>query len=146
MEKILIGLILIALNVGMYLVFVLSERLNISRNFTLSFFLFFLIVAIVSWTSKELYFELMQSSIFLLVAHLLVLLSFKFLLPMVFHDLSYQEILKGFFNYILLSVATLATTVWQIFLLFEGVQFIFLLADILVWMPLPIHLEFYHRS
>lgn len=121
MDKILAGLVLITLNMGLYLIFVLRDRLKISRNFILSFYLFFLIVAIASWINKGLNLELVQSSIYLLIAHLLVLLFFKFLLPMVFRNLSYQEILKGFFNYILLSVATLATTVWQIFLLFEGV-------------------------
>ena len=119
MDKIIIGLVLIALNVGLYLIFVLKERLNISRNPILLFYLFFLIVAIVSWISKGSYLELVQSSIYLLVAHLVVWLSFKFLFPMVFHNLTYQEILKGFFNYILLSIATLATTVWQIFFLFN---------------------------
>jgi hypothetical protein len=119
-EQILFGLVLIALNVGLYLIFVLSERLNITRNPILLFYLSFLIVGIVSWISKGSYLELVQSSIYLLLAHLLVWLSFKFLFPMVFHNLTYQEILKGFFNYILLPIATLATTVWQIFFLLDA--------------------------
>jgi hypothetical protein len=119
-EKILISLVLIALNVGLYLTFVLSERLSISRNIILLFYLFFLIVATVSWISKGSYLELVQSSIYLLGMHLLALLSFKFFFPMVtFHNPTYQELLKVFFNYILLPIATLATTVWQVFFLFD---------------------------
>jgi hypothetical protein len=120
-EKILIGLVLIALNVGLYLTFVLRERLNIPRNSILLFYLFFLIAVTVSWISKGLYLELAQSSIYLLGMHLLALLSFKFFFPMVtFHNPTYQEILKGFFNYILLPMVTVAAIVGQIFFLLEA--------------------------
>ncbi|MFN7436147.1 MAG: hypothetical protein ACK5SJ_06865 [Bacteroidota bacterium] len=115
------GLVLIALNVGLYLTFVLRERLNIPRNPILLFYLFFLIVATVSWISKGPYLELVQLSIYLLGMHLLALLSFKFFFPMVvFHNPTHQEMLKGLFNYILLPIATLGTIVGQIIFLLNA--------------------------
>jgi len=120
MEKILVTLVLVIINVGLYISFALSDRLNIPRKALLIFYLFFLIVAIVSWVYKGLHPDLIMSSIYLLIAHLLVYMFFKSLVPLVFaHNNLYQGMLMNFFNYFLMVVATLAVTIWQVLFLYD---------------------------
>jgi hypothetical protein len=120
MEKLIIGTALIFLNVGLYLIFVLRRQLNLSVTSIRLFYLLFALVLTVSWINNGASFELLRSSIYLLLAHLIVMLSFKFLVPAFFQNHTAQKILNGFFNYVLLSVATLATTVWQVFSLLSA--------------------------
>jgi hypothetical protein len=120
MARILVALVLVALNTGLYLNFVLSERLSLSRNMKLFFYLVFLIVSIAAWVSKDSTISVAQSSTYLLVAYLLVLISFRFLIPAIFDQYpTYQAWSKSLFNYFLLPIATLLVTVGQMLRLFD---------------------------
>lgn len=71
METILISLVYILLNVGLYLIFVVDDRLRINRPIKIIFFIFFLIFSVLWVASDNPDFQLIRVSISLLGLYLL---------------------------------------------------------------------------
>jgi hypothetical protein len=78
MEKILIGLLFVGLNTGTYTMFVLDERLNVSKRLKKIFFSFFAVASIFCFASGSQDLRQVGPSIFLLLVCLIGLSMYKF--------------------------------------------------------------------
>lgn len=122
MEKIVISLVLIALNVGLYLIFLFKDQLNIPKKVGIGFFAFFLIVSIIWATSKNPNFSRVPNPIFLLGIYLLGFLVIRFFFNLRFFkekNITVHKLIKQFFKFILLPTYTLFVTTGQLLLLYN---------------------------
>ena len=119
MGEICICLVVIVFNVGISASFIFKDRLRRTHFVYITLSLFFLILALASLIYGDPYLYLLISSLFLLVAHLMIFFFFKLIAPMVFPSLPHQKLLKSLFNYFLMAAATIGATLWQILLLYD---------------------------
>jgi hypothetical protein len=121
MERIIISLVFISLNVGLYIVFILSDRLHVSKKVKILFFSVFLVISIIGLALNNPYFVPIRLSISLLLFYVVVFLMYKyfFLKSLEYNKMSFPESIKQIFKFIFLPVFTLFVTTVQMLMLFE---------------------------
>lgn len=120
MEKVLISLVYIILNVGLYFVFVLSDKLNIRRVTKIIFFLIFLAVSVFWVASDNPNFQLIRITISLLGLYLLGSLVLLFISKYLEQKNAHlHKKIKQVVLFIVLPLYTLFVTTVQALLLFS---------------------------
>jgi hypothetical protein len=120
MEKIMLGLLFIFLNVGLYLVIVLDDRLRIRRNLKMGFFLFFIVIYIVWEIAKLPYLDIMRISISLLGLYLIGAVIMRFILKFFQQkNEKVERIIRTIVFFGVMPIYTLMTTIVQILLLLK---------------------------
>jgi hypothetical protein len=121
MERILVSFVFIALNLGLHFSFVSYNKFNISKNFKIIFFLFFLVTSLFWIFSENPNFNLIRISISLLGLYLIGILVFKFFHLRYFQRLNikFRDIIIHIIKFIIMPIYTVFVTAVQILLLFN---------------------------
>jgi hypothetical protein len=121
MEKIALSVLFIFLNAGIYFLFIFNERLKVSRNIKVSFFLFFLLIYIYSEVSKTLYLDIIRMSIFLLGLYLIGSVALTLILKFFAQrNIRISKVIRKIAFFFILPIYTTMVTVVQIVLLFKS--------------------------
>ena len=123
METILISLVYILLNTGLYLVFVVDDRLRINRPIKIIFFIFFLIFSILWVASENTDLQLIKISISLLGLYLLGAVVLLFITKSFeMKNVLFGEKIKQGILFIILPLYTMFVTTVQILLLYDVIN------------------------
>jgi hypothetical protein len=121
MEKILIALLFIGLNTGLYLIFVLDEQLRIDKRVKILFFVSLAVVGIFAIVSDSQSLGLIRMSIVLLLLYLIGLGLYKFFFLRYFEQkkMEFPKLIKKIVLFGILPIYTLFVTASQILLVFK---------------------------